>query len=615
MGEEESAAGPHSADREAIERLVRDNRRGLMQAGLVPPGGGATRLPEAHDDPDRAAATADSPLPGTRSVLQALDIPAVLLRPIPADGGEIEDFEIIAVNRAAVLYSREPDPGFTGRLVGDLIRLRADYPGMDADGFFKEIAEVHRTGVPLRRRGVEWLMPRPSGWIERRSDLVSVSPCGSALLMTWERFGRAGMVAEAQRIADVGWLEWDLATGRAEYSSQMRTVLGPPGGPVGGRPGGALGKRHTGSRAIVDGHLGDGHLGDGHPADGQPVDGQPVDGPARWIDLVEPESLPAYRTFAEHLLRDTRPASAQITVRLRGRVRVLRVVAEPVTAFRGGPVWAVRAVVRDVTDILDSRIREEEAALEAHRQRRRAEAEAAVSEKLRAAIVPDLVSLAEAGLDLSLAYRPAGGRAGVGGDWVNNRVLPDGRALLALGDARGHGLDAAALMSKLGNALNGLAFTGAPVENLTTWLNSLACDDGWESTATAIIARYHPEMRTLRWTCAGHPPPILVRGGHAALLEAKVGPPLGVLPDFQYLATETALAPGDLVLLCTDGLVERRGTDFDDSLRALVESALRHADLPLRECVDAVLAEMTADLDVPPDDATVVALRALPFKP
>lgn len=183
-------------------------------------------------------------------------------------------------------------------------------------------------------------------------------------------------------------------------------------------------------------------------------------------------------------------------------------------------------------------------------------------------------------------YRPDATGSGVGGDWYKARGLPGGRILIALGDARGHGLDAVTLMAKLRYALGGLAYTDAPVEQLTRWLNEVACDDGAESTATAVIARYHPERSLLRWTCAGHPRPVLLRDSRATQLTAPEGGPgvtLGVMPGISYTAVETFLDDTDIVLLYSDGLTERRDTDPDEDTTRLLneaENCLRGARPP-----------------------------------
>ncbi|WP_258311478.1 PP2C family protein-serine/threonine phosphatase [Streptomyces sp. NWU49] len=195
-------------------------------------------------------------------------------------------------------------------------------------------------------------------------------------------------------------------------------------------------------------------------------------------------------------------------------------------------------------------------------------------------------------------------------------MLPTGQVLIALGDARGHGLDAVTLMAKLRYALAGLAFTGEPVERLTAWLNSVACDDGDESTATAVIAHYHPDHGLLRWTCAGHPPPVLVRGRRACPLDPPGGPglPLGVLTGESYVAAETSLDPGDVVLLYSDGLIERRGSDPDRDLARLVraaESYARDGIPPGDEALDAYVRDLVRHLTGPhpEDDSTVLAFR------
>ncbi|WP_420000535.1 PP2C family protein-serine/threonine phosphatase [Streptomyces boninensis] len=226
--------------------------------------------------------------------------------------------------------------------------------------------------------------------------------------------------------------------------------------------------------------------------------------------------------------------------------------------------------------------------------------------------------LAPYGLEAAAIYRPDAREAGVGGDWYKARGLPDGRLLVALGDARGHGLAAATLMAKLRYALAGLAYTEERVERLTHWLNELACADGIESTATAIVARYHPDRSLLRWTCAGHPRPVLVRDGHPGPLpppEGGPGLPLGVLPGAGYEATETALRPGDIVLMYSDGLTERRDTDPDEDLRRFLTAARQAYDPAppglghegLRRYAEAIVGR----LDGPhrSDDATLLALR------
>ncbi|MYR55184.1 SpoIIE family protein phosphatase, partial [Streptomyces sp. SID625] len=300
-------------------------------------------------------------------------------------------------------------------------------------------------------------------------------------LVSWERGHESLMAQEAQRLVGVCWAEWSLGDGAVEVSSGFAHVLGlagdePPPGLL------ELGRR------------------------------------------VTSQSLDALYRTVHHILLSA--PVAECDLHLTGPDdRIVHLIAEPVRPG-SGPVWAVRAVLHDATSDRRSLALAERAAREARAQRERADTVAEVAERLRDAVLPGFpAELARHGVEAVAVYRPEARAARVGGDWYKTRVLPSGKLLVALGDARGHGLAAVTLMAKLRYALAGLAYTGETVERLTGWLNAVACDDGEESTATAVIARYHPDRRLLRWTCAGHPVPVLVRDGEPRLLDPPPGGP------------------------------------------------------------------------------------------
>src|SRR5579862_2176536 len=172
------------------------------------------------------------------------------------------------------------------------------------------------------------------------------------------------------------------------------------------------------------------------------------------------------------------------------------------------------------------------------------------------------------GLRAVVRYLPASQDSRVGGDWYITAEMPGGHVLLAIGDVGGHGLAAAAGMARLRGALAGLAITGAPPERLVGWLNDLVHHVGPEHTASVIAGYFDPPTRVLTWAQAGHPPPILVRGAWARLLTPPAGILLGAGRS-AYQTAELALVPGDLLLLYTDGLVERRDRAIDEGLAAL----------------------------------------------
>src|SRR5215468_10640192 len=184
------------------------------------------------------------------------------------------------------------------------------------------------------------------------------------------------------------------------------------------------------------------------------------------------------------------------------------------------------------------------------------------------------------GLRTVVRYLPALREGRVGGDWYITAEMPDGTVLLAIGDVGGHGLEAAAGMARLRGALAGLAITGAPPDRLVGWLNDLVWHVSLEHTASVIAGYFDPRERVLIWAQAGHPPPVLVRGAWALALE----PPAGILLGASrggYEAQTVQLRRGDLLLLYSDGLVERRDRPIDEGIATLV-SAVRGVSDPER---------------------------------
>jgi anti-sigma regulatory factor (Ser/Thr protein kinase)/putative methionine-R-sulfoxide reductase with GAF domain len=219
--------------------------------------------------------------------------------------------------------------------------------------------------------------------------------------------------------------------------------------------------------------------------------------------------------------------------------------------------------------------------------------------------LPNLV-----GIDSATRYLPA--RDEVGGDWYDVIDLPGGHVGLAIGDVAGHGLRAAALMGQLRAALRAYALDGhSPADTLKRLDRMLQTISG-RGMATAGYAVVDPASGTLRYASAGHPPPIVIRGGREAhLLEVKPAPPLGTLPFANFHETQERLAPGDTILLYTDGLIERRREPLTaglERLRALAASPATAEQLCQR-VVEQLLPPGGGD-----DDIAVVALRVVPVE-
>ena len=210
------------------------------------------------------------------------------------------------------------------------------------------------------------------------------------------------------------------------------------------------------------------------------------------------------------------------------------------------------------------------------------------------------------GLRTMVRYLPASPAGRVGGDWYITAEMPGGHVLVAIGDVAGHGLAAAAGMARLRGALAGLAITGSPPERLVGWLNDLVRHVAPEHTASVIAGYFDPPSRTLTWAQAGHPPPVLVRDSWARPLDPPAGILLGAGTE-EYAAATLALDPGDLLLLYSDGLIERRDRSLEEGLATLTTAAAGISD-PGR-VIAAVLAALGST--DPEDDTCVVALRVL----
>ncbi|MEL6615550.1 MAG: PP2C family protein-serine/threonine phosphatase, partial [Bacteroidota bacterium] len=232
-------------------------------------------------------------------------------------------------------------------------------------------------------------------------------------------------------------------------------------------------------------------------------------------------------------------------------------------------------------------------------ERERIEGEMRLARTVQEALLPTALPDVP-GLDVAARWRPS---RGVSGDAYDVAELSDGRLLVAVADVVGKGIPAALLMATLQAGVHTLRddlARGLGLGRATARINRLICE-GTEvgQFITFAWALVDPSCGVVRSVTAGHPPPRLVRASGEIVPLDVGGPLLGVLADAEYAQTETPLAPGDVLVLFSDGASEARrvladGTDEEFGDAELDATLARLAGQPAEAVVDrlggAVLA-------------------------
>ncbi|MEU9630661.1 SpoIIE family protein phosphatase [Streptomyces luteogriseus] len=175
-------------------------------------------------------------------------------------------------------------------------------------------------------------------------------------------------------------------------------------------------------------------------------------------------------------------------------------------------------------------------------------------------------------------YLPARRGLQVGGDWYDVIALSENKVALVIGDVQGHSAGAATIMGQMRTAVRAYAVEGHPPDVVVAHANRLLVGMGTDLFATCGYVELDMEEGNALFVRAGHLAPLVRHpDGSTAEIAVEGGLPLGILADAEFPLTAMALAPGSVLALVTDGLVESSDLQVDEGMR-IVRRALAAAD-------------------------------------
>jgi GAF domain-containing protein len=233
----------------------------------------------------------------------------------------------------------------------------------------------------------------------------------------------------------------------------------------------------------------------------------------------------------------------------------------------------------------------------------RREHEAAVT--LQRSLLPQSLPQVD-GLEFAVRYEPAAPGLQVGGDWYEVVAREDGRVGLVIGDVAGRGIHAASVMGRMRPALRADVADGRPPREAIERLDALLKETEHPEMTTVFLLDLDPDTGRAEYVRAGHPPALLRRpDGEVVALAGGGTPPVGIFDEFDCCSHPAEVPAGSLLLLYTDGLIERRGESLEVGLERLKELFARAPEDPSR-CLETLAEDLGADLI--PDDVAMLAI-------
>ena len=196
----------------------------------------------------------------------------------------------------------------------------------------------------------------------------------------------------------------------------------------------------------------------------------------------------------------------------------------------------------------------------------------------------------------------------MGGDWYDVLILDDDHVALLVGDVVGHGIEAAVAMGRLRTGFQMIASLRPEPSEMVQAVSHQVEAIPNAMCSTVICAVVERSTGTMEWCRAGHLPPLLVHDGKGRLLEEEGVAPLGVAPEMAAPVHHQPLEPGDVIVLYTDGVIERRKETIDQGFERLELVSTDLADLSPGDFSDALL-EALVPVEEQTDDVALLVVR------
>ncbi|MFC3736655.1 SpoIIE family protein phosphatase [Paractinoplanes deccanensis] len=286
--------------------------------------------------------------------------------------------------------------------------------------------------------------------------------------------------------------------------------------------------------------------------------------------------------------------------------------------------WTVdgerRGVIGLGFDVTETVRRRQAAAEDTEHLRRRYEESREVITALQRELLPAGLPVLP-GAQIAASYLLADAGSAAGGDWFDALVQPDGRLALIVGDVVGHGVAASGVMGQLRAVLQDRLHSGASVAEAIGAVDRFAARVPGAHAATVALVVLDLVSGTLEYCTAGHPAPLVVEGtGGTRYLPLTGAAPLGTgraAGDPAHPVLSSRLEIGDLLLLYSDGILERPGRDHSSSAAELAHSAadsaagraLRDPESTPAERVCTQTVELLVRATGHGDDITLLAVQ------